>query len=211
MSNTTSDEMNASFTARVTIILLAAAVLAAIVPTVQLTRAAGPWYVAPGGNDGNACISPGAPCATINGAIGKASSGDAILIAAGIYTGTGDQVVLLDKSVALSGGWNGSFDVQNSTSTIDAGKSRRGIKVNSGVDGTVDRFTIIRGNAVQDGVGENGAGIYNDGSLAVNNSQLSENHTRLARQRHFQHRSIDFEPRHGCQQHYPHPRRLCDR
>ena len=46
-------------------------------------RAAGPWYVAPTGSDANSCLSPGSPCATINGAIGKASSGDTIYVATG--------------------------------------------------------------------------------------------------------------------------------
>ncbi|MGD8475478.1 MAG: hypothetical protein PVH59_15280, partial [Anaerolineae bacterium] len=38
----------------------------------RASRAAGPWYVTPGGDDGNDCLSPAAPCATINGAIAKA-------------------------------------------------------------------------------------------------------------------------------------------
>ena len=37
------------------------------------------WYVATTGNDTNSCSSAGSPCATINGAIGKATtSGDTI-------------------------------------------------------------------------------------------------------------------------------------
>jgi hypothetical protein len=70
----------------------------------QPTRAAGPWYVAPCGDDGNSCLSPGAACATINGALGKADPGDTIYVATGTYTGTGDEVVLLDKDATLSEG-----------------------------------------------------------------------------------------------------------
>ena len=51
---------------------------------------------------------PGAPCATINAALNKPDfvAGDTIRVAAGTYTGAGEQVVLLDKSATLSGGWN---------------------------------------------------------------------------------------------------------
>ena len=64
-------------------------------------RAAGPWYVAPTGSDASSCLSPGSPCATINGAIGKASSGDTIYVATGTYTsGSGNEVVLIDKDIS---------------------------------------------------------------------------------------------------------------
>ena len=36
------------------------------------------WYVATTGNDANSCSVPASPCATINGAIAKAASGDTI-------------------------------------------------------------------------------------------------------------------------------------
>ena len=70
------------------------AMLLAMVPASQPARAAGPWYVAPGGSDSHDCLSPGSThaCATINGALAKATSGDTILVATGTYTGTGDQV-----------------------------------------------------------------------------------------------------------------------
>ena len=49
--------------------------------TIPPTRAAGPWYVAPGGDDSlNDCLSDTTPCATINGAIAKATSGDEIRV-----------------------------------------------------------------------------------------------------------------------------------
>lgn len=70
--------------------------------------AAGPWYVAPDGDDGDDCLSPATPCVTIDGALNKPSflADSTILVATGIYTGTGSEVVLLDKSVTLSGGWD---------------------------------------------------------------------------------------------------------
>ena len=50
----------------------------------QPSRAAGPLYVAPGGNDGNTCLVSSLPCATIAGAVTKAASGDTVFVAIGI-------------------------------------------------------------------------------------------------------------------------------
>ena len=150
-------------------------VLAALVMMIlasQPSHAAGPWYVAPGGDDGNDCLSPGTACATINGALNRPGFvlSDTILVATGTYTGTGDEVVLLDKDVILSGGWDASFTTQSDSSTIDGQGSRRGITVNSGVTATVERFTVqSSGNSGA------GGGIYNQGTLTLNNSTISGN------------------------------------
>jgi len=48
--------------------------------------AAATWYVATTGDDTNDCLTTSTPCATINGAIGKAIDGDTILVASGTYT-----------------------------------------------------------------------------------------------------------------------------
>jgi hypothetical protein len=122
----------------------------------RLTRAAGPWYVAPGGNDSNSCLSAIEPCSTINGAIVKASGGDTIYVAIGTYTGTGDEVVVFIKEITLSGGWNDTFTTQSGTSIIDGEELRRGVTVNSGVTAIIGRFNIQDGH-----VGEFGGGIYN--------------------------------------------------
>jgi hypothetical protein len=66
------------------------------------------WYVATTGNDSNSCSSTGSPCATINGALGKAAAGDTIRVAVGTYTGAGEEVVSINKNILLSGGWNDS-------------------------------------------------------------------------------------------------------
>jgi uncharacterized repeat protein (TIGR01451 family) len=150
------------------------AMLLAMVPASLPVRAAGPWYVAPGGSDGNDCLSygPTYACATINGALGKPGfeAGDTILVATGTYTGTGDQVVLLDKDATLSGGWNANFTAQSGASTIDGEGARRGITVNSGVTAVVEHY------AVQNGSSDFGGGIYNyDGTATLNNSTVSGN------------------------------------
>jgi hypothetical protein len=144
----------------------------------QPGRAAGPWYVAPGGDDGNGCLSPATPCATTNGAIGKASAGDTIYVAIGTYTGTGDEVGLLNKSATLSGGWDETFTTQEGVSTIDGEDARRGIVVNGGVTAIVERFTVQNGLV---GGWASGGGISNSGTLTLNSSTVTGNRTTSGR------------------------------
>ena len=193
------NKMNLS-RSRSTVSVLAAGILltvAMLLPSSQPTRAAGPWYVAPGGDDSNDCLSPATPCATINGAIGKASSGDTIFVAVGTYTGTGDAVVLLDRDAILSGGWDVTFTTQSSTSTIDGELSRRGIRVYGAETVVIERFIVQNGSTnwpvggggisnhstltltnsvVKDNTAETrGGGIYSSGNLILNNSTVSGN------------------------------------
>ena len=109
------------------IAILASAVLLVTTWASGPVRAAGPWYVGPGGSDGNTCLSPATRCATINGALNKPGfvAGDTILVATGTYTGTGDEVVLLNKNATLSGGWNSGFTAQSGASTLDGQGARR--------------------------------------------------------------------------------------
>ncbi len=163
--------MNSSSSVRLTIVILATIILLVVIPGLQSTRAAGPWYVAPGGDDSNSCTSPGAPCVTINGAIGKAAGGDTIFVAAGIYSSASlvFQVVLLDKSVILSGGWGDNFSIQDGMSTVEGQGFPRGINVNSGVTVTIDYFVV------QSGPGSVYGGIYNAGTLILSNSTVKNN------------------------------------
>jgi hypothetical protein len=122
------------------------------------------WYVSIGGNNSNDCQNPASTCATISEVFAKPgfTSGDTVLMAAGMYTGTGDQVLLLEKSARLLGGWNETFTTQNGHSIIDGEHSRKGIRVNSGVTAAIERFTVQNGSAVQGaGISLVGGGIYN--------------------------------------------------
>ncbi len=128
------------------------------------------WYVTTTGLDTNSCSTTGSPCKTINGAIGKAATGDTIKVAVGTYTGTGTEVVLISKSVSLSGGWNASFTTQSGTSTIDGQNAHVGVSAASTV--TLDRFTI------ENGQGDFGGGIYNSGNVTITvSSSLIQNNS----------------------------------
>jgi uncharacterized repeat protein (TIGR01451 family) len=154
-----------------TIALLASAVLLVTILVSQPVRAAGPWYVAPTGSDGNTCLSAVSPCATINGALAKISPGDTVLVATGTYTGTGTEVVTLNISATLSGGWNSGFTTQTGMSTIDGQGARRGVTVNSGVTAILEYFVVRNGFLLNNG----GDGIFNSGTVTLNNSTVSGN------------------------------------
>ena len=135
----------------------------------QPSHAAGPWYVAPGGDDDNDCLSSGTPCATINAVLAKPAfiSGDTVLVATGVYTGTGNEVLLLvEIDITLSGGWDLNFGIHNGISTIDGEGERTGIDITRGVIAIIERFQVQ--NCV-------GTGITNSGTLTMNYSIVSGN------------------------------------
>jgi hypothetical protein len=103
----------------------------AMITASQPARAAGPWYVATTGADNNDCLSPGTPCATINGALAKASSGDTVDVAEGTYMGSANEVVLIDRDITLSGGWDANFATQSGLSILDGQDARRALQVNN--------------------------------------------------------------------------------
>ena len=140
-------------------------------PVPTPTRAAGPWYVATTGDNANACLSAALPCATINGALSKPGfvAGDTIRVATGTYTSANGEVVLMNKSATVSGGWNSTFTAQTGWSTVDGENARRGVTVNSGVTATVERFII------QHGYAGSGSGIDNSGTLTLTYSRIQYN------------------------------------
>jgi PKD repeat protein len=165
------NKMSHKFFRLITSLFLALSLIA-IASGAQRVHAAGPWYVATTGDDNNDCLSPATACATINGALAKPGfvSGDTVRVAIGIYTDTGNEVVLIDKGVTLSGGWNASFTTQNDTSTIDGEGTRRGITIIGTLAVLIERFVV------QNGFADYGGGIAsNFGPLTLNNSLIRNN------------------------------------
>jgi hypothetical protein len=128
-------------------------------------------YIAPGGDDTNACTAKGAPCETIQGALDKPGCTDVLFVAIGTYTGTGnDPVVTINKSIQLTGGWDASFTPPPiGTSTIDGENARRGMEVKHGATAFIEQFTITNGE------GDGSAGIYNEGNLTLFKCSVRDN------------------------------------
>ena len=129
------------------------------------------WYVSTDGDDSNDCLTSTTECFSINGALRKDgfSAGDTALVATGVYTDIGFEVVALFQAAALSGGWNEGFTSQSGLSTIDGESVRRGISILQGVDAVVEQFVI------QHGLSTDGGGIFVNGTLALSNTTINEN------------------------------------
>lgn len=122
-----------------------------------------------GSDSGNSCLNPTVPCRTLQHAVNQSSSGDTILVAAGVYTYTGVDnpcerylggqravVCIVNKRLTLRGGyasgdWTTADPAQNPT-IIDGNNSVRGIWIQdtepqklpmAGID--MEGFTIRRG------------------------------------------------------------------
>lgn len=153
------------------VILVTALLLAAPVtlwPTQATARAAAEVSyirVAPTGSDHAACGTAASPCKSLQYAVNKASSGDVIQVAAGVYyyNGSADNcsflttravACVLDKHLTFLGGyttanWSNPNPVGNPT-IIDGANSRRGVAIiayNSTASVTMDGFTIQYGLA----------------------------------------------------------------
>jgi uncharacterized repeat protein (TIGR01451 family) len=154
-----------------TFVVVILIVWVASLPPARL-RAAGPWFVAPSGNDSNDCAGSATACASINGALNKPGfvAGDTIKVASGTYTGIGAEVALLNKNASLSGGWDNSFTTQSGMSTLDGESTRRGVTINTAVVLILSHFTVTHGSATY------GAGIFNNGgSVSIDHCAISGN------------------------------------
>ena len=154
----------------VTFLVLLGWLVALILP--PSAQAAGPWYVSNSGDDTKNCTSDLTACASINAVLNKPGfiAGDTVLVATGIYTGTGNEVVFINKDAVLSGGWDSTFSLQSGWATIDGQGARRGVTMQNGVSSSLSYFRIENGSA------DVGAGIAIwTGALTVTHSIVNAN------------------------------------
>ncbi|MFN2221765.1 MAG: right-handed parallel beta-helix repeat-containing protein, partial [Candidatus Promineifilaceae bacterium] len=132
-----------------------------LAPTEPVVR-----YVATtGNNSGNLCMYSGAPCRTLQHAVGVAIAGDEIRVAEGVYQGTQTitrtlyskvysytQVLYINKPLTVRGGystasWNVS-DPETHPTVIDAERSGRGVSIVDSLAEPVnlEGFTITGGD-----------------------------------------------------------------
>ncbi len=118
--------------------------------TLQIVRAdSGSLFVTSGGSGD---CSQAAPC-NLQTALSQAADGDTIYVAHDIYTGTGQSVITIAKSVTLYGGWDGAptgsivRDPDVYPTILDGERTRRVIYISGNITATVDGFTITGGNA----------------------------------------------------------------
>ncbi|MGB5931667.1 MAG: right-handed parallel beta-helix repeat-containing protein [Anaerolineae bacterium] len=129
-------------------------------------------------NDSNSCTSTCYPCATIQGAIEKATDGDEIWVYRGTYTGT----LSIAKTLTLEGGywrplmdciiwddpWIRSSDPEANPTTLDAQGQGRVVYIYGDISPTIDGFIITGGNADAEAhYRRQGGGIYSTGADPV--------------------------------------------
>ena len=118
------------------------------------------WYVDPAGNDGNTCLAPGASfaCLTINGAIGKASAGDRINVAAGPYA----ENVVINKTLTVKGAQVG-VPVAGRT----FGSGTESTVTGTATTGNVPVFNIAAQNVTVDGFSVTAPNVVTGASFGI--------------------------------------------
>jgi len=121
---------------------------------------------------GAACTRA-APCG-LQTALTQANQGDVIYVAGGTYTGTGDAVVTVTRSITLYGGWDGAAagpvvrDPDAYPTTLDGERQRRCVFIDGGLAPVLDGFCIVGGNATNTVAYPGyGGGIFSDWSEPV--------------------------------------------
>ncbi len=129
------------------------------------------------------CVNPvggcGGPCGTcytyIQDAVSNASSGDEILVATGIYTSSGGQVLFVGETVTIRGGytttnWNAPYPITQPT-TLDGEGQRQVVLISGDYTPTLEGLRMTNGVATL-----NGGGIYAiDASPVISGCQIYSN------------------------------------
>ncbi len=159
--------MRLTLALRLGIVVLTCALLWAavlwLVPGAEVARAnPGALFVSVTGS-GSAC-SQAAPC-DLQTALAQAAEGDTLYVGAGTYTGSGDAVATIARSVTVYGGWDGAAsgpvvcDPSAYPTTLDGQGQRRVVYANSGLTVGLEGLAIANGYVVGDGGGLYASGV----------------------------------------------------
>jgi len=129
-------------------------------PKVEAAPTATTRYVAPWGDDtGNTCTSPITPCRTVQQAVNLSWSGDdEVLVAEGVYTATSGQVLFIQFTVVIRGGYSADFstwDPQAHPTTLDGRGLMRVVYMLGDITPTLEGLRLTNGY-----VNGDGGGIY---------------------------------------------------
>ncbi len=117
------------------------------------------------------------PC-SLQTALTQANDYDVIFVAQGTYTGTGEAVVTITKTIDLLGGWDGGTqktvkrDPEAYPTLIHGEDQRQGISISGDIAPTLEGFTITGGKAPDGG----GISIH-DASPLIRNNIITSNRT----------------------------------
>ena len=119
-------------------------------------------YVATNGNDtGNDCTNEATPCKTIIYAVGQATSGAIINIAAGTYKESNQ--IAVSQDLTFTG-------ADMNQTIVDGDNSHRVFKINATYTVTIKQLTIQNGNS-----SSSGAGINSEGTLTLDQVNVANN------------------------------------
>jgi len=156
--------------------------LHALPPTAR--AAPGALFVKSDGS-GTSCTQA-EPC-RLQTALDRATDGDVIYLAQGVYTGTGAAVITLTKSITLYGGWDGASsgplvrDPDTYPSVLDGEGQRRVVYITGPATVTLEGLTVANGMVVStttpsQGTRWDGGGLYaRDAALTLRHSRFYSN------------------------------------
>jgi hypothetical protein len=136
--------------------------LALFLALAATASASSTWYVdGVNGSDNNNCKTPQTACKTVRHGISLASSGDSIMVAAATYT----ENLTIAFSLKLIGS-------SAKTTIIDGGHNTSVVMISS----SNSRVTLSK-LTIQNGCCIDGGGILNNGTLTINNCNVTHNTT----------------------------------
>lgn len=122
-------------------------------------------YVSTTGNDADDCLSPANPCRTVQGAISKASSGDVVNIAAGVYY----ENIVVKNGVDLRG--MGMF-----STIIDASGVGKPLFAPDGVTATIQQMAFTNsGNVYTNGILDAGV-VFHKANIVLTHCRIFNNY-----------------------------------